>query len=303
MMRHAHHNPSCTSQSEMAFATFFPNNWTGNASNLNRVEYKSGQGNSNVITDSIFQNFSGNGNQFTRCVLNNVQGNGNNFKSCTLHSVGGNGNKMDSDCQMGFNQQQCAINSNTNQNVFSSFFGSQNVLDNGNSSPQDVFSRFFGPSTNSLLSSNNSIQSSINNANSIRNNFNNGNYVQSIVNDANNIRKNVNDLRNNILSEQPIVRAAATLLGRRPVISPRATPSAPPAAVAGPTITWPAEFTETSTEIEANQCVICMDHEQSAVIVNCGHGNFCVACLKSQSSKICPNCREPIKQVVRVFRG
>ncbi|XP_023643900.1 E3 ubiquitin-protein ligase SPL1 isoform X2 [Capsella rubella] len=47
-------------------------------------------------------------------------------------------------------------------------------------------------------------------------------------------------------------------------------------------------------------CVICLDRKYNAAFVQCGHMCCCVRCSSQLST--CPLCREPIEQVLRIYR-
>ncbi len=50
-----------------------------------------------------------------------------------------------------------------------------------------------------------------------------------------------------------------------------------------------------------NTCVICMDNEKNAVLLNCGHNCSCFDCTSSLS--ICPICRADIVKVIKIYNS
>ena len=50
-----------------------------------------------------------------------------------------------------------------------------------------------------------------------------------------------------------------------------------------------------------NTCVICMDHEKDAVLLNCGHNCSCLNCANTLS--ICPICRANIEKVIKIYKS
>jgi hypothetical protein len=71
-----------------------------------------------------------------------------------------------------------------------------------------------------------------------------------------------------------------------------------PNTAAGPP---PAPRQEQADELpQALLCKICLTHEANAFIRKCGHALACVYCVEKCDT--CPICRQPIKEVLRIFR-
>lgn len=52
------------------------------------------------------------------------------------------------------------------------------------------------------------------------------------------------------------------------------------------------------------ECVICFDGPQAAVCVPCGHNAICMSCAEEilDSTCECPVCREPIRELIKLYR-
>jgi len=61
------------------------------------------------------------------------------------------------------------------------------------------------------------------------------------------------------------------------------------------------EVKESSTSLDGNQCIVCMDAPFETVFVECGHLASCTNC--SEKLKLCPICRNTITRVVPIFRA
>lgn len=64
----------------------------------------------------------------------------------------------------------------------------------------------------------------------------------------------------------------------------------------------PGEETVASAERggEADRCCICWDNERDCLIMPCRHNVSCTKCIKSV--KFCPFCREPIKDIIKIYK-
>lgn len=57
---------------------------------------------------------------------------------------------------------------------------------------------------------------------------------------------------------------------------------------------------------EEDMCRICMVKKRDSVMYPCGHMHYCIACAnrvyQSTRKPSCPTCRNPIKDVIKVFK-
>nr|XP_060643422.1 E3 ubiquitin-protein ligase NEURL3 [Anolis sagrei ordinatus] len=60
------------------------------------------------------------------------------------------------------------------------------------------------------------------------------------------------------------------------------------------------DFSHLSEKQSHNECVICLEHESSAMMLPCSHANFCSDCsLKVlKTSRQCPLCRRKVKKIL-----
>ena len=56
---------------------------------------------------------------------------------------------------------------------------------------------------------------------------------------------------------------------------------------------------------ETYECVVCMEHERSHVLVTCGHAVVCETCAEDimATTRACPVCRRRVEQIIRIFRS
>ena len=78
----------------------------------------------------------------------------------------------------------------------------------------------------------------------------------------------------------------------------------PPGAMVPP-VQQPPQHQQPPDETEDDLCVICFDQPKAALLYPCGHMCACFDCgtrLAQMKKQNCPICREPIRDVVRVFK-
>lgn len=65
-----------------------------------------------------------------------------------------------------------------------------------------------------------------------------------------------------------------------------------------------AKATTGESELQSGECVICFDGPQTAVCVPCGHNAVCMDCAQEllDTTRLCPVCRQPVREVIRLFR-
>jgi hypothetical protein len=68
-----------------------------------------------------------------------------------------------------------------------------------------------------------------------------------------------------------------------------------------PAISLQKELNGTGSNLDANQCIVCMDAPLETVFLECGHLACCTKC--SEKLKLCPICRNPITRIIPIFRA
>ena len=66
-----------------------------------------------------------------------------------------------------------------------------------------------------------------------------------------------------------------------------------------------AAETEADTEDDlSSKCITCLDKDRDALFMPCRHLMFCLDCARIQTeiSNLCPMCRNPIGEVMNIFR-
>jgi hypothetical protein len=63
-------------------------------------------------------------------------------------------------------------------------------------------------------------------------------------------------------------------------------------------------FAQAPSYSSIGECVICFDGPQAAVCVPCGHNAICMACAEEilETSCECPVCRQPIRELIKLYR-
>jgi len=96
-----------------------------------------------------------------------------------------------------------------------------------------------------------------------------------------------------------------------PSLTPSNVSTPPPASVAAPR---PAQVTNVETENKdiraadapSNECAVCLENVPDCVLYTCGHMCMCYACaidvVRSRGA-LCPICRQPIRDVIKIFRS
>uniref|UniRef100_A0A1J3CZA4 E3 ubiquitin-protein ligase cblA n=1 Tax=Noccaea caerulescens TaxID=107243 RepID=A0A1J3CZA4_NOCCA len=49
-------------------------------------------------------------------------------------------------------------------------------------------------------------------------------------------------------------------------------------------------------------CVICLDWKYNTAFLQCGHMCCCITCSSKLRGKTCPLCRQPIIQILKIYR-
>ena len=107
-------------------------------------------------------------------------------------------------------------------------------------------------------------------------------------------RINGDNLVENVADVQETADAFATSAAKRAWLE--AVKASMPVEAAEPEASAPAAPKQA-------ECVICLGSmEVAAVLLPCGHICVCAKCMIRWVAEPCPVCREPVEQVVRVFR-
>mmetsp|Transcript_13304 Transcript_13304/g.43815 ORF Transcript_13304/g.43815 Transcript_13304/m.43815 type:complete len:93 (+) Transcript_13304:168-446(+) len=61
----------------------------------------------------------------------------------------------------------------------------------------------------------------------------------------------------------------------------------------------PAPTTVGGGDLDAKECGVCMDAENTHALVPCGHKAACARC--AQGLTLCPFCRAPVQASLRIF--
>lgn len=57
---------------------------------------------------------------------------------------------------------------------------------------------------------------------------------------------------------------------------------------------------------ECNECTVCCERAVNSVMYTCGHMCMCYECavaVKEQKGGLCPICRQPIQDVIKIYRS
>lgn len=57
-----------------------------------------------------------------------------------------------------------------------------------------------------------------------------------------------------------------------------------------------------SKQEEIQECGICMENLKNVALVPCGHLGYCLTCIQKLKEQMCPTCKQPIQQVLKIFK-
>lgn len=68
----------------------------------------------------------------------------------------------------------------------------------------------------------------------------------------------------------------------------------------------PGDHSQESMDNASNECCVCLEEPPNCVIYTCGHMCMCYNCamdIKENQGAECPMCRQPIKDIIKIFRS
>jgi len=66
------------------------------------------------------------------------------------------------------------------------------------------------------------------------------------------------------------------------------------------------EKSSESMDNASNECSVCFEKPTDCVLYMCGHVCMCYECaqdVRSKENPTCPICREPIKDIIKIYRS
>ena len=83
-------------------------------------------------------------------------------------------------------------------------------------------------------------------------------------------------------------------------------PWAPPPPPHGSLSSWGGVRSSESADNASNECSVCFERATDCVLYTCGHVCMCYECavdLKDKPNPTCPICRQPIKDIIKIYRS